>query len=144
MTTPAIQPAEPLPPLFEGGPKGPQEGKHQDFHYLSWAFHKMRYDRLGDQFYDPWSGKHLKCCKHILKVARDDREEIVMRIEHLWQRVQIDPDFYGLTPQQLLQHWDKCYNPPMAAVGGKAALVQSVQKAGRAKARTAIQEKYGD
>jgi hypothetical protein len=131
-----------LQPLFEGGPKGPTALGHKTFHHLSWAFHKMRYERLGDKFYNPWMPKHLLSCKRIIMMALDDIGEIKRRIGHLLLWMAIDPDWYDLTPECLLNRWDGLAKPPADAVGGRPALRKQAHDAGRRAAKAAISEKY--
>lgn len=119
---------EPLEPLFEGGPKGPIEGRHQDFHWLSWAFHCVRFRRLDDRHHDPWMGKHLKSCQRVMKLARGDMGEVKRRMVHLWLWYEVNPDFWRVTPECLLQRWDDLHAPPSDAVGGRKAMRRQVNE----------------
>lgn len=135
--------AGPPAALFEGGPKSPEDGKHKPFHWLSWVFHRVRFERLQDRYFDPWEGKHLKCCDRIVKKARGDEQEITRRARHLWMWVQINPDFYRFTPECLLSRWDDLHLPPTDSIGGRRVMREHAKKAGRDAAREQINAKYG-
>lgn len=130
MTKKSKQPALPLEgmakpdpqPLFDGGPKEPIVGRHEAFHFLSWAFHKHRFEQIGDRHFDPWLPKHLKSCQRVMKMARGDRAEVKRRMENLWKWMVVNPDYYRFTPEELLGKWDDLHMPPADSVGGRSAM----------------------
>jgi len=138
---PALAPAP--QPLFDDGPKEPMPDRHQDFHRLSWAFHKTRLERLGDRFFDPWESKHLKACKAVMTKARGNRDEVRRRMNNLWAWHCQDPDFYRFTPQGLMGRWDDMHAAPMETTGGKQALRKQAEDVGDQRAREAIKSRHG-
>lgn len=129
--------------LFEGGPKSPMQAKHKPFHYLSWAFHRIRHQQLRDAYFDPWEGKHLKSCQRIVAKARGNGEEIARRMKILWLRMQEDPDYWRFTPECLLGRWDDLHLPPVSAVGGRQAIARQARNAGWDRQFEELRKRHG-